>query len=376
MKIITYEYSEIKPADWSINKIKLGQINLVVGDTASGKTRFLNTIFNLGRMVTGTSPLLGSCKWDIVFEHLGVNYQWKIQTARRSDNRVVIAEENLSQSKGGSFQSLLKRTKSSFSFQSKPLKAKLPTDTLSAAILKEEPSVMPIIEAFSLILRRNFFSDALNVVMPVTITQPKFFDKAPKSPNEISNMNLFLNPKLALLHRYFPIVYKQICDNFSSIFTFVSSIGIKDIQEIRKGFNPPGPTPVLCIKERNVRQWLSIDQLSTGMQKVMLILTDVYTMPDGSIYLIDEYENSLGVSAIDFFPPFLIELERDIQFIITSHHPYLINNIPVQNWLVFHRDGSQVQIRYGTENVEAYGESKQTRFLKLINDPFYSGNID
>ncbi len=112
------------------------------------------------------------------------------------------------------------------------------------------------------------------------------------------------------------------------------------------------------------------------MQKVLLILTDIYTLPNGSIYLIDEYENSLGVSAIDFFPSFLTDLERDIQFIITSHHPYLINNIPVQNWLVFHRDGSQVQVRYGEENIKAYGESKQTRFLKLLNDPFYSRDID
>ncbi len=103
MKIISYEYSDINPADWTINKIELGKINLVVGDTASGKTRFLNTIFNLGRMVTGTSPLLGSCKWDILFEHRGVDYQWKIQTTKRSDNRVVIAEERLSQSKGRFF---------------------------------------------------------------------------------------------------------------------------------------------------------------------------------------------------------------------------------------------------------------------------------
>ncbi len=376
MKIISYEYSEIKPADWTINKIELGQINLVVGDTASGKTRFLNTIFNLGRMVTGTSPLLGSCKWYIAFEHLGVDYQWKIQTTKRSDNRVVIAEEQLSQFKGRSFRSLLKRTKSSFNFQSKPLRAKLPTDLLSATILKEEPSIRPIIEAFSLILRRNFQSDALLTVLPVTITKLKFLDKAPKSPNEIGNIGLPLNPRLALLYRYFPAIYKQICDHYLSIFPFISSIDVKDIKEIRQGFNPPGPTPVFCIKERGVRKWLSIDELSTGMQKVILILTDVYTLPDGSIYMIDEYENSLGISAIDFFPQFLTDLERDIQFIVTSHHPYLINSVPVQNWLVFHRDGSIVQARFGTENVEAYGESKQTRFLNLINDPFFSRNID
>jgi hypothetical protein len=49
------------------------------------------------------------------------------------------------------------------------------------------------------------------------------------------------------------------------------------------------------------------------------------------------------------------------------------NNIPVQNWLVFHRQGTRVKIQYGKDNIDAYGVSKQKRFIQLINDPFYKG---
>jgi len=90
----------------------------------------------------------------------------------------------------------------------------------------------------------------------------------------------------------------------------------------------------------------------------------------------DEYENSLGINAINFFPSFLADIETDKQFIITSHHPYIINKIPVENWFIFHRKGSEIKIRYGRENVERFGRSKQQRFIQLINDPFYNEGVE
>ena len=108
------------------------------------------------------------------------------------------------------------------------------------------------------------------------------------------------------------------------------------------------------------------------MQKVLLIIADIITLPKGSIYIIDEYENSLGINAIDFLPEFLDAHGTDIQFLITTHHPYLINSMPMKKWRVFHRNGSRVSIKDGAEFEEKYGKSKQKAFVQLINDPFYT----
>ena len=108
------------------------------------------------------------------------------------------------------------------------------------------------------------------------------------------------------------------------------------------------------------------------MQKVLLIITDIQMLPNGGVYLIDEYENSLGLNAIEFLPTYLLELEKDMQLFITSHHPYIINKFPVKNWYVFHRTGYEVKIKYGEELVTRFGISKQQAFTKLINDPFYT----
>jgi ABC-type multidrug transport system ATPase subunit len=135
----------------------------------------------------------------------------------------------------------------------------------------------------------------------------------------------------------------------------------------------PSPTlfPVFAVKEKNIENWIPIDKLSSGMKKVLLILLDAFIAPPESIYLIDEYENSLGINPINFFPTFLDELEKDIQFVITSHHPYIINNLPVDNWYIFHRKGNNITIRFGEENIKRLSKSKQQRFIQLINDPFY-----
>jgi len=108
------------------------------------------------------------------------------------------------------------------------------------------------------------------------------------------------------------------------------------------------------------------------MFKVLLILTDLYSIPDGSIYIIDEYENSLGVNAIHFLPELLYKIENDIQIFITSHHPYLINKIPIENWIILNRKGTKIEARFGEKNKELYGKSKHDQFTNLLNDPFYN----
>ena len=75
---------------------------------------------------------------------------------------------------------------------------------------------------------------------------------------------------------------------------------------------------------------------------------------------------------LTFSPNLFLILEKDIQFFITSHHPYIINEIPTNNWYIFHREGMQVSIMYGEEVSDRFGKSKQRAFIQLINDPFFA----
>jgi predicted ATPase len=188
---------------------------------------------------------------------------------------------------------------------------------------------------------------------------------------DLHSKELNLNAILFILSKYYVGLYNRICKIYIDVFPFIKEIKIQDLQDLKNEVKLPGQVPVFSIKEKGVSQWISLDQLSSGMQKVLLILTDLFTMPPGSIYLVDEYENSLGVNAINFFPDILVEDDFDIQFFIISHHPYIINKIPMNSWYVFYRKGSKVNIMYGKELEERLGKSKQQAFIKLLNDSFY-----
>ena len=87
-----------------------------------------------------------------------------------------------------------------------------------------------------------------------------------------------------------------------------------------------------------MQDWIPVQQLSSGMKKVLLIITDVLTLPKESIYMIDEYENSLGINAIDFLPQFILDHGKDIQFIITTHSPQMLGEVKPSQIIMLQSD--------------------------------------
>ena len=55
-------------------------------------------------------------------------------------------------------------------------------------------------------------------------------------------------------------------------------------------------------------------------------------------YQVYEFENGLGVNCIDVLAEILLSERKDLQFIITSHHPKIINQISNKKWKIIERD--------------------------------------
>jgi len=374
MKILTYEYRNVDEAGWKFSKVEFGKINLLVGDTSTGKTRLLNTLFNLGRFAV-TKEYKRGC-WDVTFEQHSKIYRWLLETETQELGDVVI-RDYIWRIEGDEEIPLVERDKSSFKFDGRDM-PKLSKKQTSVSLLENEELIQPIHEGFSAILRRNFSYDALSKAASFQSIPMRLLDEIEKEKDigKIFTGEMTLSANLFLLLKYFPSHYSAICDYYKAVFSFISEMSVLDLSDVKRSLAVPGRVPVFGIKERNVDEWVTTEGLSSGMQKVLLILTDIQLLPEGGIYLIDEYENSLGINAIEFLPTFLLELEKDIQFLITSHHPYIINQIPVTNWYIFHRRGSEVTIKFGDELVDRFGKSKQRAFVQLINDPFFTEGVE
>lgn len=86
-----------------------------------------------------------------------------------------------------------------------------------------------------------------------------------------------------------------------------------------------------------------------------------------------EFENSLGVNCIDEITDDLIHSKNSIQFILTSHHPYIINTVKMGSWKIIARKAGVVY-SYNAEQLRL-GKSKHDAFIQLINLDEYSTGI-
>lgn len=381
MRILEYYMQELEELGWTFSKVQFKKMNLLVGDTASGKSRFLNTIFNLGAFVA-QKKVITSTRWEITFEHKGYTYTWHLTTQAQGE----ISEEKLWRHDNLN-KLLIQRTPKEFIFQEQVIAAKLSLHETSISLLKEEEAIRPLFEAFSSIQRRLFDTDILKVaaIIDTTIHSPLILNTMEQLQKQKDISILFevpfnMNSRLFFLSKYFPNLYQKIIDQYKQIFPFIKDATIYEfiptaLQKLGADAPKTSGIHIFGIRE-NKTKWIPIDQLSSGMQKILLFLTDIAILPDDGIYIIDEYENSLGISAIEFLPQFITDTDKKAQFFITSHHPYIINNIPMDNWYIFHRKDMNVSMRYGEEIIKHYGKSKHQAFTNLINDPFYNRKME
>ena len=135
MRILTYKYNDVDRIGWHFSKVEFDKVNLLVGDTATGKTRLLNTIFNLGRFSVSNEFKNGG--WDITFQHDNVTYRWTLETERMKDDEVAIIQDNIWKIQEGREIPLVKRDRTSFIFNDREV-PKLSSKENSVWLLKEE----------------------------------------------------------------------------------------------------------------------------------------------------------------------------------------------------------------------------------------------
>ena len=92
------------------------------------------------------------------------------------------------------------------------------------------------------------------------------------------------------------------------------------------------------IKEIGVPEWIGPECISSGMFKSLVHISELYLSTDGTLFLIDEFENSLGINCIDELTTDILQSGRKLQFILTSHHPYIINCYSFQKLEVDYQD--------------------------------------
>lgn len=351
---------------WDFDEVDFSSnLTLLVGVSGAGKTQILRAILDLKDIAYGEA--INGLEWKIKFLTVnGDEFIWEgsfdaIETDETSmfnkhdkEKSSLIYEKLTLQN-----DVVVDRDQEKIKFKNIEMPKLSPHQSI-VYILKEENLIKGVFNALNQIEDSDLSikNDLLQRLLP---NKPLHsLQEQYKTLDAIVNLNENIYIKLYLIYINKLDVFNQIKTRFTEIFNQIEDIKI----ELR---NTTYETiifyPFIFIKEKYVPKWIREDRMSSGMLKTLIHISDIYLSNPGTVILIDEFENSLGINCIDILTDDLIHENKTLQFIATSHHPYIINNIPYEYWKIVTRKGGHISIR----NASDYnlGKSKQEAFLQL-----------
>ena len=366
MRIKQLEYYN-KTLEWKLEPVDFSDLTLLVGVSGVGKSQILKAIWNLRKIANGSS--LNGLVWNITFlTRNNSEYRWQGEFESKEETEEPIYEEDRDDEFKIIYEKLfldqrliVDRDKSGIIFHGE-ITPKLSPYKSIIEILNQEDDIAPAYNDFGKIIRSARVRSENEVYRTPVMNFDELKEKY-ASLESIQESDLALQVKLVLVHKNDPETFNKIREDFINMFPQVEDLTIKPIREkLPTIFDS---TSFLKIKEKNVHTWIDQTQMSSGMLRSIIHISEIYLWPAGTVILIDEFENSLGVNCIDVLTENLLGQNRNLQFIITSHHPYIINNIGMEHWKIVTRNGGVVTVKDAKDfNL---GKSRHDAFIQLIN---------
>jgi hypothetical protein len=374
MFITKFSYQN-RQTGWTLQALALDRFNLLVGASGVGKTQILRAFRTVQDLAVNGQPQ-SALSFKIDFVHGQALYHWEFESSpsgilaestTRLSSTFIVTREYLTSSTDGK---LVERDQDRFLFKGLQLPQLNRSESALQLLLNEE-SIHTICDALgNSILDDHPYSATTTVPQDVNFEELLTSFQGSNTWRDIPMMPPQL--KALLLQHQAPEQFNQLKSIFKDIFPSIEDIQIELKSE--------GTTPhtqdrqirrqlQFKLKEHGIEQWVPAESISSGMVRTLIHLVDLTLAPKDSVVLIDEFENSLGVNCMGPLTDFIQSRAPELQFIITSHHPYIINKIPKEHWKVVRRHGSTVQVTPASEVRALLGSSAQDDFTRLINAP-------
>ncbi len=368
---------------WDLNEMSFSAINLLVGKSGVGKTNILNSLRSVRNAGVSGAHYANGCDWRVDIDFEGAQYTWSAKTSlapeqpfsrefngegeedqtvehpRFLKERILLDEKTV----------LVKRDENEFIYKGTSL-PKLKNTESAIALLKDEESIAPLNKA----LRRILFSRArdfgLHAYDYSNFKNIKKRCRGLEGLREAGDIPTLV--KAFILQEYYPDEFERIKNEYMEIFDTVLNIEVgklSDLDAASVGDAPRNGTEWLAIgvKENGVKGWITSPRLSSGMHRILSHLIELALAPPETVVIIDEIENSLGVNCLPDLTKRFRRRPSGLQFIMTSHHPYIIQNIPPERWAIVSRGGSVVSVVLAKSISGVDAISAHDKFVQLIN---------
>ena len=374
--------------EWKIQKTDFFPgITLLIGLSGVGKTRILQLLRILKKIGTGLDhadfnvALGAGSTWSLVCTDDSTNiYEWEgeIEPAPPLATPTSSAAKNSSGfTQRISKESLRRNDVTVFERRDD-------TITLNTAVVPKLNPHLSLLELFSGDDAIDQFNQSLAAIQffdhgsPRLESVVKFSAKGLEEcraqyvdQESLRNSRMSLERRLCVAFLCVHELFDEIVYDFVSVFPFVSEL----VFEEATGSSTAKREFHLRFTEHGLSRnhLISAERLSGGMINTLRIIMMSHLLQSGSIILIDEFESSLGPNCLDEATRIIRQNGRHMQFIMTSHHPYVINNIRPENWRIVTREGGVVAT-HAAEDL-GIGKSHHEAFVQLLNSDLYRHGV-
>lgn len=368
---------------WEIDTIHFDRLNLLVGVSGAGKTRILESLELLGNIFSPYSIFeeFNGFEWCLNYiTKDGKVCEWRGRFEKIEKENIFVVFDSDSDKNGKKYRIVnesfsidgvivLERTNINniIVFNEKQEKIENLFDFKSALnIFRSDGETETLFEQAVSEIEYMKLKDYRDRTSNFKLISDEHIEKLKETFKSYEELTIVGGNNITKLHWVYldyPEIFRQVRDKFIVIFPKVENIIFRKIKV--KTFSKLELFDVLFIKEKGVKKWIRIDKLSAGMLRTLFYICDIYLSPKGTVILIDEFENNLDVNCLSLLTEDLLLENQDIQFILTSHHPYIINHIPHEYWKIVTRQGNKIQVK-DAKDLHLKG-SKQAVFMKLLD---------
>ena len=375
MYINWIEY-ENRTSGQKISHVDFNRLNLLVGASAAGKTTILRVISQFILAISMGHSIKEHCSIRMSFsieDRLSggkklKEYLWELRTkeeivfAAEDSSACPICYEVLHELQGK--KDIIRRQDNRINIDGYENLPQVPKLQSAIYIFRENAPFNAIIDDMRGAMTLYNQNVAFNPVSTELLEQiKKIIQDARKNERPIrwhyAVQNKFpISLLIYIVKNTLPERYDDFLEDLQEIFPEIEEVHINQIASDDGKY-------YLSIRQ-NGNLILQPD-ISSGIMRTIYVLSCIHFCESNALIMFDELENSLGVNCLDEVVERIRQqsIENKAQFMLTSHHPYIINQIPVKSWLIVSQKDGVIESRRAEEL--GLGKMQRERFFELIN---------
>lgn len=374
IKSLSYcEYSD-QPRQWHLEKCDFVTVNLVVGRNATGKTRLINVLNGLCRLLSGNlTKVFDSGKYAAEIEISGALYSLELEFRGGSvihEQLIVDGEVRLSRDADGKGRIFYNQEKQHIGFQ-------VASDVIAIQQRRDELQHPYVVTLYT--WARNcqtwLFGTAFGKDQAMTFSALEKLQASGES-DPLATENV-VQVYSRSYERFGVSFDKAIKRDMKKLGYPLSDVGTDDLRAANIGLNLPEPIIGLFVQEVDRAAKLFQQEMSQGMFRALALIIHLNTAAlerRQALVLIDDIGEGLDYERSSSLIEIVIGLAKKtgIQIVMTSNDRFVMNKVPLEYWTVLKRKGAVVRA-YSERNSPK--KFKDFKYMGLSNFDFFSSAI-